>query len=260
MVSDQDKKKGWDHRYYDSYRPAAQHEASSAKRSMTLATISGAVRYQSNESWHQAKTPSNKKPQGDASSNPKSSRGPPATSVPDNTSPSTGHDPEKLTGTASQECKGTSIPDAAPSRPSSRALDAEKETHESEAQSRGFYASSRSQTLNAVHIGRYELKRRQGDEETDRSPKRTRGDEDDQDRLADRPRNAEENEPVRASDNYKLFCKNYMCMGDHSYQYCEKPMICWGCRSTGYVFFELIRSCSDLNLSGATLLGSLGRA
>lgn len=236
MASDQDK--GWNHRYYDSYRPVTKGEASSENRSPTITAESEAFRYHSNKHWHRAKSSSNSTPKGDASSTLKASRGQsqdyssPAASVPDETPPTTGHHLQQLTRMASQGRKGTSIPDAALSRRSSRAVDAEEETHESEAQSRGFYPSSRSRTSNAVHVGRYELKRRQGDEETERSPKRSRGEEDDRDRPANRPRNAEEDEPVR------LHCKNFMCMGEHSYQDCDKPMICWGCRSTKYVLSE----------------------
>ncbi|CAD6566181.1 MAG: hypothetical protein ASARMPRED_008577 [Alectoria sarmentosa] len=210
MVSDQDK--GWNHRYYDSYRPFTKREASSENRSPTITAESEAFRYHSNKHWYRAKSFRNSTPQGDASSTLNSSCGQPqdhsspAACVPDETPPTTGHDLQQLASMASQGRKGTTIPDAALSRRLSRAVDAEEETHESEAQSRGFYASSRSRTSNAVHVGRYELKRRQGDEETERSPKRSRGEEDDGDRPANRPRNAEEDEPVR------LHCKNYKCM------------------------------------------------
>lgn len=62
---------------------------------------------------------------------------------------------------------------------SSPAVDAENETHESEAQSRGFYSPSRPsrpRPSNAMTLAGFELKRRQDDGETDRSPKRSRGD------------------------------------------------------------------------------------
>ena len=178
-VSDRDKDTDWDHRYYDSYRPAY---------------------------------------------------------------------PEQLTKMPSQQRKGTSIPT------SSSPVDAEDEARESEAQSRGFYSPSRTRTFNAVTIAGHQLKRRQDDGEIDRrTPKRSRGEENDRDRTANRPSNAEDDEPVRASDNQKLRCKNYLCMGEHRYEDCEKPMKCWGCRSTKYVSFQNVPFQSWLDLT--TVLG-----
>lgn len=237
-ISDRDKKDtGWDHRYYDSYRPASRRGTSSENRSPTRATESEAVRHHSKKTWHQAKFSSKKTSQGDVSPILISSRGnsqdrsPLAASESDDKPPSTGHDPDHLTQMPSQQRKGTSIPTSSPT------VDAEDEARESEAQSRGFYSPSRSRTStsNAVTVAGYELKRRQDDGETDRSPKRSRGDENDRDRTANRPSNAEDDEPGGASDTYKRQCKNYMCMGDHTYENCDRPMICWGCRSTKYV-------------------------
>lgn len=114
------------------------------------------------------------------------------------------------------------LPKAALPRRPSRTVDLHKR-NESEAQSRGFYRSSRSPTSNAVRLGGYDLKRPLADEATDRSTKRRR--------------DKEEDEPTRASNSPRspsmtYQCKNYRCMENHATPDCDKPATCWGCRST----------------------------
>ncbi len=157
------------HRYYDSYRPSA----CSKNRSATIATESEAVRHHSNKRWN------NSTSQGDASSAVKFSRDQsqdhrsPAAPFPNQNSPSPGHNSEQLTQLYTEGRNTIGMPDTAQSRRSSRTVDHDKR-NESEAQSRGFYGSSRSPTSNVTHLGRYELKRYRDDEATDRSPKRRR--------------------------------------------------------------------------------------
>ena len=232
MVNDQDK--GWKYRCIDSYRPAA----SSRARSPTIATEFEAIRHHSNKSWHRAKYSNNTTQPGDASSTLESSRGqpqhhsPPTTPVTDQKSPSTGHDPEQLTQMPVETRKNVSMSETTPSRRSSSTAHHDK-TNESEAQSRGFYGSSRSATSNTTYLGRFELKRPGDDEATDRSIKRRR----DVEEKKDEDEDEDEPESVNASENYRMpkrfHCKNYMCMGYHEYADCPKPKICWGCRSTG---------------------------
>lgn len=237
MVRDQDM--GWDLRYYDSYRPAAEGETSSEDRSSTIATESKAVRHRSNKIWHRAEYSSNTTPRADASLALKFSRGQSddhsaaAASVPNEKSPSTGHDPKQLIQMPTKERKDTSMPDTSPSRRSSRTVDPDRR-NASEAQSRGFYGSSPPPS-NVLRLSGYELKRPLDDEAIDRSIKRHRGTEEE-----------EEEEPIRTSDNYRppprYWCKNYMCMEDHAYSDCDKPMICWGCRSIRSVHFGVVLS------------------
>ncbi len=175
------------HRYYDSYRPYA----SSKNRSPTIAAESEAVRYRSNKRWN------NSTPQSDASSAVKFSRDQsqdhrsPAAPVPNQNS--------------HREGRNTiGMPDTGQSRRSSRTVDHDRR-NESEAQSRGFYGSSRSPTSNVTHLGRYELKRHRDDEATDRSPKRRREVDEKKDENEDE--NKDEGEPVGASDAEKELVK-----------------------------------------------------
>ena len=232
MANYQDK--AWNRRGYDSYRPATKSEAVSGIHSPSNHTGSEAVQHYSNKSWHRAKYSSNATTQTDASSTLRTSRdhsednSPPAAPLSNRNSTSTGHDSEQLNQNLTKERKDTSMPKTTPSRNSSRTVDQDK--HESEAQSRGFYGSSRSPTSDVFNLGRYQLKRPREDGGTDRSIKRRRAAEEEKDDDHD-------DEPASALDNHRpppviYQCKNYMCMENHAYQECDKPKVCWGCRST----------------------------
>ena len=229
--------KAWDYRYYDSYRPSTKSEPFLERRSPKFATEFKAVRHHSNQSWRQAKSSIKKSPQGDASTTLEPLRSqsrhysPAAASVLDLTSPFTGHSPEQLFQMPSKERKDMRMPDTALSRASSHTVDPDKR-NESEAQSRGFYGSSRSPNSDAVHLGQYELKRRGAVETSDRSVKRRRDTTEEEEKAEEE----EGDKPAGTSDSHKhprrYHCKNYMCMEYHRYDECDKPKICWGCRST----------------------------
>lgn len=248
MPSGQDK--GWNHRRYDSYRPATKRKAFPENHSPIIASESEAVRYRPNKSSHRATSSSNTAPRGDASSTPRSSRGqslghsPPAASVPDKNPPFLGHDPEQLTQMLRKERNDRSMPDTAPSRHSSCTAELDKR-NESEAQRRGFYGSSRSSTSNGLRLAGYDLKRPGDDEATDRSIKRRRGTEEDGE-VGDE--DEDEAEPTGASDKdrppRKYWCKNYMCMRDHAYSDCDKERRCWGCRSTSHYWSYCPMTCT----------------
>ena len=167
-------------RYYDSYRPIA----SSRNRSH-------------NERWRLPKSFNNSTPQGDASV--KFSRGQsqhhssPAAPVPNQNSPSNGQDMAQRRRWEKEGKIG--MPDTPQMQRTSPTVNHDRR-NESEAQSRGFYGPSRSPTSNVTHLGRFELKRHQDNEATDRSPKRRREVDEKKDG------NEDEGEPVGASDNY----------------------------------------------------------
>ena len=39
-------------------------------------------------------------------------------------------------------------------------------------------------------------------------------------------------------------CKNYDCLGEHGYQDCPKPKVCWGCRSTNHYWSYCPMTCT----------------
>lgn len=190
---DNSQHKAWDHRYYDSYRPDTKRESFSEHRSPKFATEFKAVRYHSNHGWHWRNLSVKTNPQSDASSTLKPSRGQtenhtlPAAFMPTEKSPSTGNSQEQLVQMPQRERKK----DTAPSRRSSHTVDPDKR-NKSEAQSRGFYGSSRSPNSDVAYLGKYELKRPGNEDITDRSVKRRRDTEEE----------GEGNKPAGTSDSH----------------------------------------------------------
>lgn len=58
-----------------------------------------------------------------------------------------------------------------------------------------------------------------------------------------RTENDSDIDKLRVNDSRKL-CKNFNCLGEHGYQECPLPKICWGCRSTGHYWSYCPMTCT----------------
>ena len=152
---------------------------------------------------------------------------PPTTPIFKNHPPSTSHDPERPGRMPTKMNQDGSRLNTVPSPRSSRNVD---ERNESEAQKRGIYGFGPSPIS---RLSGYELPKRKHsweDQATDHSIKRRRGQESEHNDTKD-----DDDEHVIVPDDHRPpkghRCENYMCMENHTYQNCDKPKICWGCRS-----------------------------
>lgn len=70
-------------------------------------------------------------------------------------------------------------------------------------------------------------------------------DREDSEPIIQRLRTESDSDPDKARMNgSRRLCKNYNCLGEHGYQDCPLPKICWGCRSTNHYWSYCPMTCT----------------